>query len=227
MKIALVGYGKMGKMVEQVAQQQQYTISAILDQFNNRNGEGISLAALGNPDVAIEFSTPDTVFRNIEQLLSLSIPVVVGTTGWYERIDEVREIVLRTDGSLVYSPNFSLGVNIFFRIVKFAATQLSKFDDFDPYLFESHHRMKLDAPSGTALNLESILRSTLGDRAPKAVSLRAGFIPGSHEVGFDSTSETVRIVHSARNREPFARGALLAAKLIQGRRGLYQFNELI
>ncbi|NBO64269.1 MAG: 4-hydroxy-tetrahydrodipicolinate reductase, partial [Acidobacteria bacterium] len=136
--------------------------------------------------------------------MSLSIPVVVGTTGWYERIDEVREIVLRTDGSLVYSPNFSLGVNIFFRIVKFAATQLSKFDDFDPYLFESHHRMKLDAPSGTALNLESILRSTLGDRAPNAVSLRAGFIPGSHEVGFDSTSETVRIVHSARNREPFA-----------------------
>jgi 4-hydroxy-tetrahydrodipicolinate reductase len=225
--IALVGYGKMGRMIEQVALTRGHQISARFDIENNANGEGLTVANLQQTDVAIEFSTPDTVFNNIERLLENSIPVVVGTTGWAARADDARELVERHQGALVHSPNFSLGVNLFFRIADEVAQILSPYEEFDPYLFESHHRMKKDAPSGTALKLADIVQRSYGSRTPPPVSLRAGHIPGTHELGFDSAAETIRIVHTARNREGFASGAVLAAELIRGRKGFYEFADLL
>lgn len=227
MNIALVGYGKMGRMIEEVAIARGHRISARFDIDNNANGEGLTPAKLAATDVAIEFSTPATVVTNIARLLSNSIPVVVGTTGWSERADEVRELVNQTNGSLVYSPNFSLGVNLFFRIVDEVAQLLAPHEEFDPFLFESHHRMKKDAPSGTALKLAEIVRRSYGARTPDAVSLRAGHIPGTHELGFDSPAETIRIIHAARNREGFASGAVRAAELIRERKGTFEFSELL
>lgn len=227
MNIALVGYGKMGRMIEQVAEARGHRISARFDIDNNPNGEGLTTEALRDTEVAIEFSTPATACRNIERLLAARIPVVVGTTGWYEELEAVRRQVVETDGALVYSPNFSLGVNLFFRLVDEAARLLAPFPDFDPFLFESHHRMKKDAPSGTALKLADLLRRSYGDRTPVAVSLRAGHIPGTHEIGFDSVAETITVTHTARNREGFAGGAVQAAELLCGRRGLFEFSELL
>lgn len=227
LNIALVGYGKMGQIVEQVALRQDHRITARFDINNNPDSQGLTAETLQGAEVAIEFSTPESVVRNIEQLLELSIPVVVGTTGWYDRMDEVREMVARTDGALVYGPNFSPGVNLFFQIVEYAAARLSPFMEFDPYLIELHHRLKLDAPSGTALKIEETLHQSYGRRTPHAVSIRAGHIPGTHEVGFDSPAETIQIIHTARNRESFASGAIVAAELIRGNKGIHLFSDLL
>lgn len=227
MKIALVGYGKMGRAIEQVALQRNHQITARFDITNNKNGDGLTAESLRHADVAIEFSNPECAVRNIERLLDQSIPVVVGTTGWYDRMDDVSALVTRTGGTLIYSPNFAPGVNLFFRLVERAAELLSHFPEFDPYLFESHHRMKIDAPSGTALKVEEALRRSYGECTPRTVSLRAGHIPGTHEVGFDSPAETIQIIHTARNRESFASGAILAAEMASGRKGLHQFSDLL
>ncbi|MFM8393653.1 MAG: 4-hydroxy-tetrahydrodipicolinate reductase [Acidobacteriota bacterium] len=227
MNIALVGYGKMGRMIEEVAIAKGHHISARFDIDNNPQGEGLTAANLRGTDVAIEFSTPATVLKNVERLVEHSIPVVVGTTGWSERTAEIRQLVERHQGALVYSPNFSLGVNLFFRIADEVARILAPYDEFDPYLFESHHRMKKDAPSGTALRLAEIVGRSYGERTPAAVSLRVGHIPGTHELGFDSRAETIQIVHTARNREGFASGAVLAAELIHGRQGTFEFADLL
>ena len=232
MNIALVGYGKMGQAIEQLALRQGHRITARFDANNNLNSVDLNAedqiaGLLRQSDVAIEFSTPAAVIQNIGQLLKNSVPVVVGTTGWYDRIDEVRAMVDQHDGALIYSPNFSPGVNLFFRLIECAANLLSPFTDFDPYIFESHHRMKLDAPSGTALRIEEALHHSYGRRTPHAVSLRAGHIPGTHEVGFDSPAETIQIIHTARNRDSFASGALIAADLICKQRGMHRFTELL
>ncbi len=227
MNIALVGYGKMGRMIEQLAVARGHRIVARFDIDNNVNGEGLTAEALREVEVAIEFSTPATCLTNVERLLSHSVPVVVGTTGWDDRLDEVRQRVSATNGSLVYSPNFALGVNLFFRLVEEAARLLAPFEAFDPFLIESHHRMKKDAPSGTALKLAALVRRSYGARTPTAVSLRAGHIPGTHEIGFDSPAETIQIIHTARNREGFAGGAVHAAELLAGRRGFFEFSELL
>ena len=217
----------MGRMIEQVAEARGHRVTARFDIDNNPNGEGLTAAALRDTEVAIEFSTPATAGRNIERLLAAGIPVVVGTTGWYEELEAVRRQVDQSGGALVYSPNFSLGVNLFFRLVAEAARLLAPFPDFDPFLLESHHRMKKDAPSGTALKLAEMLRRSYGDRTPAAVSLRAGHIPGTHEIGFDSVAETITLTHTARNREGFAGGAVQAAELLRGRQGLFEFSELL
>ena len=227
MNIALVGYGKMGRMIEQVATARGHRIAARSDIDNNANGEGLTAEALRGVDVAIEFSTPETVIENVRRLVSLSVPVVVGTTGWYERLGEIEQLVADRNGSLVYSPNFALGVNLFFRIVREAAQLLAQFPEFDPFLIEQHHRMKKDAPSGTALKLAEQMRQSYGSRTPAAVSVRAGSIPGTHEVGFDSPAETIVLTHTARNREGFAGGAVLAAEKLAGRRGCFEFAELL
>lgn len=227
MNIALVGYGKMGRMIEQVALSKGHRISARFDIDNNANGKGLTAANLQDTDVAIEFSTPETVIDNVVHLLENSIPVVVGTTGWSAQSAEVRALVDRHHGALVHSPNFSLGVNLFFRIADEVAKILSPYEEYDPFIFESHHRMKKDAPSGTALKLTDVVRRSLAMRTPQPVSLRAGHIPGTHELGFDSAADTIRIVHTARNREGFASGAVLAAELLSRRKGFFEFTELL
>jgi 4-hydroxy-tetrahydrodipicolinate reductase len=227
MKIAIIGYGKMGRMIERLAVARGHEISGRFDIDNNIGGSGLTAESLAGADVAIEFSTPETTVENIRRLVSLHVPTVVGTTGWYSRLDEVRGLVGKENGALVYGANYSVGMNIFFKIAQQAAALFARYNEYDPFLCEHHHRFKKDAPSGTALVIASLLRESYGDRTPEAVSIRAGYVPGTHEVGFDSEADTITLTHTARSREGFAAGALLAAELIIGRRGVYEFSELL
>jgi 4-hydroxy-tetrahydrodipicolinate reductase len=227
MRIAIVGYGKMGRMIERIALARGHEISARLDVDNNPGGAGLTPENLTGIDLALEFSTPETAVENIRRLVSLHVPVVVGTTGWYSRLDEVEALVAKESGALVYGANFSIGMNIFFKITRQAAALFARYREYDPYLLEHHHQFKKDAPSGTALVIAGLLRESYLDKTPEAVSVRAGYAPGTHEVGFDSEADAVTLTHTARSREGFAAGAVVAAELIIGKRGVYEFSELL
>lgn len=225
MRIALLGYGKMGKVIESLALDRKIEVGPVLDIDNNRDGQGLTAQALEGADVAIDFSTPESVLSNVRRLMELRVPTVVGTTGWNDHRDEVRRWVEHHHGALVYSPNFSVGVQLFFRLVRRAAELFASQKGYRPYLFEAHHEQKKDAPSGTARELEKILRSKYAE-VPVS-SLRVGFIPGTHEVGWDSLFDTVTLVHRARDRRMFAEGALLAAQWVIGRQGFFSFEEVL
>jgi 4-hydroxy-tetrahydrodipicolinate reductase len=227
MKIAIVGYGKMGQMVERAAKSIGHEVIVHFDIDNNVNGAGLTSESLTGVDVAIEFSTPESSVENLHRLIDLKIPVVVGTTGWYAHLDEIKQLVKKHDSSLVYGANFSIGMNLFFRIVRDASQMFARYSDYDPFLVEHHHRFKKDAPSGTALVITGVMKEIYGERTPQAVAIRAGYVPGTHEVGFDSEADTITLTHIARSREGFARGAILAAEKIIGRRGVYEFSELL
>ncbi|HKX31931.1 MAG TPA: dihydrodipicolinate reductase C-terminal domain-containing protein [Blastocatellia bacterium] len=226
MKIAIVGYGKMGRMIERLAVARGHECLP-LDIDDNAGGAALTPERLAGVEVAIEFSIPDAAAANIRRLVDCRVPVVVGTTGWYASLEEVKRYVTERDGTLVYGANFSIGVNIFFKIVREAAAIFSQYREYDPFLIESHHQFKKDAPSGTALVLANLMRESYGERTPEAVSVRAGYIPGTHEIGFDSEADTITLNHTARGREGFAAGALLAAELAVNRRGVFEFPELL
>jgi 4-hydroxy-tetrahydrodipicolinate reductase len=227
MNIAIIGYGKMGRMVERIAAERGHSIATRFDIDNNLNGEGLTAQSLAGIDAAIEFSTPETALQNIQRLVELRVPTVVGTTGWYAHLEEVRQLVQANNASLVWGANFSIGVNLFFKIVRDASALFARYSEYDPFLIEHHHKFKKDAPSGTALVLARLMQEGYGQRTPEAVSLRAGHIPGTHEVGFDSEADTVMLTHTARSREGFAAGAVLAAELIANQQGIYEFSELL
>jgi 4-hydroxy-tetrahydrodipicolinate reductase len=227
MKIAIVGYGKMGRMIERIADSRGHDVIARFDWDNNRNGEGLTAENLKGVDAAIEFSTPDTAVENLRRLVKLRIPAVAGATGWYARLDEIKKLAADHNSPLVYSSNFSIGMNLFFRIAREASALFARHDQYDPFLVEAHHKFKKDAPSGTALVIAKLMRESYGDRAPEAVAIRAGHIPGTHEVGFDSEADTITLTHTARSREGFAAGAVLAAEMIANRQGVYEFSELL
>lgn len=214
-------------MIEQAAQSRGHEIIARFDIDNNVNGAGLTKTGLAGVDVAIEFSTPETVFTNLRRLAELRVPAVVGTTGWQQQLAEVRSLVEQHETALVYGANFSVGMNLFFKVAQYAAQLYARFAEYDPFLLEHHHKFKLDAPSGTALVIERLMRESYGERMPGSVSLRAGFAPGTHEVGFDSEADTVTLTHTARNRQGFALGAVVAAEMIVTRRGLFEFSELL
>lgn len=227
MKIALVGYGKMGRMIERSATERGHTVVARFNTNNNLNGQGLTAESLAGIDAAIEFSTPEIALQNIRRLVELRVPTVVGTTGWYEQFDEVKQLVQLNNAALVWGANFSIGVNLFFKIVRDAAALFARYGEYDPFLIESHHKFKKDAPSGTALMLARLMRESYGERTPDAVSLRAGHIPGTHQAGFDSEADTITLTHTARNRVGFAAGAVLAAELMHNKQGIYEFSELL
>ncbi len=227
MNIAIVGYGKMGRMIERVAESRGHRIVARFDIDNNPGGTGLTAESLAGVEAAIEFSTPETALENISRLVALGVPVVVGTTGWYDQLDAVRRQVEAAGSALVYGANFSIGVNLFYRIVREAAALFAPHENYSPYLLEAHHQFKKDAPSGTALVIAQQIRESYGDRTPAAASIRAGHIPGTHEVGFDSEADTITLTHTARNREGFAAGAVLAAERLRRRKGFYEFSELL
>jgi 4-hydroxy-tetrahydrodipicolinate reductase len=227
MKIALVGYGKMGRMIEQAAQLRGHEITARFDVDNNVNGQGLTKHSLAEAEAAIEFSTPETALVNIRRLIELRVPTVVGTTGWYAHQDEVKSLTEKHEASLVYGANFSVGMNLFFKLAQYAAQLYSEFSEYDPFLIESHHKFKKDAPSGTAIVIEKLMRESYGERLPEFLSVRAGYIPGTHEAGFDSEADTITLTHTARNRQGFALGAVVAAEKIVTRRGFYEFSELL
>lgn len=227
MNIAIVGYGKMGRMIERTAAERGHSVVARFDVNNNEGGEGLTADSLNGAEAAIEFSTPDTALENIRRLVALRVPTVVGTTGWYAQLNEVKLLVESNNAALVWGANFSIGVNLFFKLARQAAAMFAHYDQYDPFLIEHHHKFKKDAPSGTALVLARCLRESYGERTPEAVSLRAGHIPGTHEVGFDSEADTITLTHTARSREGFAAGAVLAAELIAKKQGIYEFSELL
>lgn len=227
MRIALLGYGKMGKLVETLALRDGWVIGPKLDIDTNEGGRAISADSMRGVDVAVEFSQPDAVVGNIEAACRAGLNLVVGTTGWSRDLDRVGKMVRDSGIGLVYASNFSLGVNLFYEIVAHAAKTVGKVPQYDPYLEEQHHRAKKDAPSGTALTLLEIMKPYLGDRVPGVACTRAGAIPGTHTVGFDSEADTILLQHRARSRQGFAEGALLAARWVVGRKGFYNFGEVL
>ena len=220
MKIALLGYGKMGRIVEDAAKSQGDEVVCVIDPIAGSWGE------LKGADVCIDFSEPGAVVENIRLASASGISMVVGTTGWYGHIEEARALIADSNIGFVYGSNFSIGVNLMFRVTRFAAELFGRFPSYDPYLEEAHHKFKKDAPSGTALFLKRIIEEEYKSPVPTA-STRAGHIPGIHSVGFDSEADTLTISHVARDRSGFARGALLAAAWISERKGFYEFSEVM
>jgi 4-hydroxy-tetrahydrodipicolinate reductase len=226
MRIALFGYGKMGRLVESIAQREGWEVGPKLDIGDNAGGRGITKASMEGVDVALDFSQPDAVLPNIEAAARAGVNLVVGTTGWAASRSQVERLVLESGIGLVYASNFSVGMNLFFEIVSSAARIVGKVPEYDPYLSEEHHNAKKDAPSGTAMQLLELMKPYLNGPAPAIASTRAGFIPGNHIVGFDSEADTIVLEHRARNRQGFAAGAVLAARWIAGRKGFYDFRAV-
>ena len=224
--LAIVGYGKMGKLIEQLAPEYGFQVALKLDEFNNADGAGLIARNFAGIDVAIEFSIPAAVPGNVEGIAALGVPLVVGTTGWLEHIDRVKRAIEVHDTGLVWSPNFSIGVNVFFRLVAEAARLLAAEPGYGAWAWEIHHAAKKDAPSGTLLKLVEEMKKAGYARPIDVGSNRAGSIPGTHEIGFDSGADTITLRHTARSREGFARGALKAADWIVGRKGFYEFSEI-
>jgi 4-hydroxy-tetrahydrodipicolinate reductase len=227
MKLAIVGYGKMGRLIEQLAGEFGFEVALKLDIDNNVSGAGITAENFRDIDVAIEFSTPDTVVENIERISALGVGLVVGATGWYDQLPRVRAAVERAGSGLIYSPNFSVGVQVFSCIVETAARLLRDEADYDAWAYEIHHKMKKDAPSGTLLKLVEEMKRAGYARPIDTGSNRAGKHPGTHEIGFDSAADTITLRHTARSREGLARGALTAAQWVVGKKGFFQFSEIL
>jgi len=224
--LAIVGYGKMGRLIEQLAPQYDFTVALKLDEFNNADGEGLTAENFQGIDVAIDFSIPAAVPANVEGIAKLGVNLVVGTTGWLEHVEAVRRAVEANGIGLVWSPNFSIGVNVFFKLVAEAARLLAAEPEYGAWAWEIHHATKKDAPSGTLLKLVEAMKKSGYGRNIDVGSSRAGTIPGTHEIGFDSAADTITLRHTARSREGFARGALKAAQWVVGKKGFYEFSEI-
>lgn len=217
--LALIGYGKMGRMLDQLAPEYNFEVVARRDVGRPE--------PLDHADVAIEFTQPDAVLGNLAEVAALRIPLVVGTTGWLNHLAEAQAIIEQHDAALVWSPNFSIGVNVFTRLVSEAARLLANEPTYGAWAWEVHHHTKKDAPSGTLLKLVEAMKSAGYTHRIDVSSNRAGAHPGTHEIGFDSAADTITLRHSARSREGFARGALKAAQWIIGKRGVHEFSDVL
>jgi 4-hydroxy-tetrahydrodipicolinate reductase len=225
-ELALLGYGKMGILIEEVAQERGLEIVERFTSSKQLSAESALRERLGAA-VLVDFSVSGAVLPSARAAAELGLNLVIGTTGWHGDLDEVRHAVEEAGIGCVHAPNFSLGVNLFYRLIDHAARTFQAFDGYFPYLQESHHRFKKDLPSGTAVHLRGILRDAYGEREVPETCLRAGHIPGTHLVGFDSAADTIWLEHHARSRRGFAEGAVLAAEWIAGRRGFFAFRDLL
>jgi 4-hydroxy-tetrahydrodipicolinate reductase len=227
MTIAIVGYGKMGRLIERLALERGIVIGPKLDEFNNEKFAGITPENFRGVDVAIDFSIPSTVVENIERIAAVGVNLVIGTTGWQEYMPHVRSVVEKRGIGLVWSPNFSISVNAFFRLVSTAAKLLADEPQYEAWAWEIHHSAKKDAPSGTLLKLVDEMREAGYVRHVDIASNRAGAIPGTHEIGFDSPADTITLRHTARSREGFALGAIKAAEWVKGKKGFHAFGDIL
>jgi len=225
--LALLGYGKMGKALEQLAPQRGFEVRVVMDVDANAKSQGITRERFQGIDVCLDFTTPDAALENIQRVAGLGVNLVVGTTGWHPHQAEVRQVIERAGVGMVYAANFSIGVNLFYRLARAAAEIFAPFPMYDPFLTEAHHKMKKDAPSGTALEIKRQIQPCFGEREIPVASVRAGYIPGVHELGFDSEADTVLLRHTARGRQGFAEGALYAARWVVGKKGFYSFAEVL
>lgn len=228
MKIALIGCGRMGRLIEQRAPDHGGEVVLRLDSTNNAGGAGLTAENFRGVDVALEFTKPGAAVTNLERLASLGVPAVTGTTGWHGELERVRRAVARHHTGLVWSANFSVGVQVFTRLVAEAARLLRHEADYGAWAREIHHHTKKDAPSGTLLHLVGVMRATGYERAIDRSAIRAGAHPGLHEIGFDSPADSITLCHTARDREGFVHGALKAARWIAERRtGFHEFGEIL
>jgi len=242
MNLALIGHGKMGREVERVAAEKGLKIVRIFDIENNADSSGLTKESLKGVDVCIDFSTPETVFDNIVAVAGSGKNIVVGTTGWYDRLEEVRQLVKKKGTGLLYASNFSLGVNIFMHLVSDAAHLMERYPQYDAAITEIHHRGKADSPSGTALALGAALlkslrhmsemmsetsHGVLKERQMHVTSTRVGHVTGKHTVIFDSEADSIELVHTAKNRTGFALGAVVAAEWLKGKKGVYTMRDVL
>ena len=226
-RLAIIGYGKMGRLIEQLAPEYGFTVALKLDEFNNTNYEGITPENFRGIDAAVDFSIPGAVAENVERIAALGVNIVVGTTGWAEHLGRVKAAVEKNRTALVWSPNYSIGVNVFARVVAEAARLLRNEPEYGAWAWEIHHVTKKDAPSGTLLKLVDEMKEAGYGRPIDVSSNRAGGHPGTHEIGFDSAADTITLRHVARSREGFARGALKAAQWVAGKKGFHEFREIL
>jgi 4-hydroxy-tetrahydrodipicolinate reductase len=236
MRIALIGYGKIGKEIEKIALSRGHSISLIIDKNNESDLNSVEKNTI---DVAIEFTSPESAVKNIQKCFGLNIPVVSGTTGWTKELDSIVSYCKSNNKTFFYASNYSLGVNIFFKVNSFLAKIMNDYQAYEPHIEETHHTQKLDAPSGTAITLadgliQSVERKTnwvkesASDKNELVIkSFREGQVSGNHKVIYESTFDTIQIEHDAKSRQGFALGAVLAAEFIAGKTGYFTMNDLL
>ena len=223
-RLAIVGMGKMGNAIAELAPSRGWDVVARLDEAEMAGT--ITRATLGNADVAVEFTVPSAAPSNIRAIVATGCPVVAGTTGWYDELEAIRRDVNSQNGALLTAANFSIGVNIFERVAELAARLLGHAGGFEAHITETHHSAKKDAPSGTARTLANTASAAWGKEIP-ITSLRVGSFPGTHELVFDAPFETIHLEHIARDRRVFAEGALAAAAWLIGRRGVFTMRDVL
>ena len=226
LRIAIVGTGRMGRAIDELARERGIEVTATIGAAGNRDGAAISRTTLGAADVVIEFTEPASAVANVRACARAGYPVVVGTTGWHDELPALMEEIRARDGALLWASNFSIGVNLYFEIARRAAELMAAAPSFDVQIVETHHAAKRDAPSGTALAVQACLAPALPRPVPIA-SVRTGHVPGTHELIFDGPFEQIRLVHEARDRRVFADGALLAAAWLVGRRGIFTMADVL
>lgn len=226
MRIAVVGLGRMGREVALEAERRGHAVVARIGREGNAGGAGLSPAALGGAEVVLEFTRPDAAPGNLVALARLGATVVTGTTGWSDQLPKVAEAVARGGGALLHASNFSIGIHLMRHAARTLARLLPRFPELDAALHETHHRRKLDRPSGTALTLQADLRAADPGRDYPIDSTRLGHVPGTHALAIDGERESLELIHTARDRGVFAQGALTAAEWVRGRRGVYTFDDL-
>ena len=236
MKIALFGYGKMGKEIEQIALQRGHEITLKID---INNAETFSKEEFKKCDAAIEFSTPHTVIANMNKCFDAGVPVVVGTTGWYDKIDDIEVMCLDKNGCLFWASNFSVGVNVFFKVNEYLAKMMNNYPEYKISIEEIHHIHKSDSPSGTGISLANqviqnipkktnwVKAETKKENELEIISKRENEVPGTHTVKYLSAIDDIEIMHKAHNRKGFALGAVLAAEFVKGKKGVYGMNDLL
>ena len=224
--IAIIGDGKMGLAIRDLAQAKGWNVAALIGERESAGGRGITRDILGNADVALEFTEPKAAVANITAALRAGVPVVAGTTGWYDQLPAVTQVANEAATALLWSPNFSLGVNVMIELARQAGTLMRPLDAFDAHIVETHHSKKKDAPSGTAIAIAKSASESLKREIP-TTSVRTGSVPGTHELIFDGLYEQLSLTHVARDRRAFAEGALAAANWLVGKRGVFTMRDVL
>ncbi len=236
MNVALIGYGKMGKAIEEILLQKNHNVVL---RIGSQNGDDMITANLQKADVAIEFTTPHSAVQNIKKCLDAGVPVVCGSTGWLRHWEEVAQYVANTNGAFVYASNFSIGVNLFFELNRFLAQLMAQYEEYDVMIEEIHHTQKKDAPSGTAITLASqilqyskLKKGWTNEPAKSGgeleiKSVRTDSAPGTHIVQYKSEIDDIEIKHTAHNRKGFAAGAVMAAEFLQNKKGIFTMKDML
>jgi 4-hydroxy-tetrahydrodipicolinate reductase len=226
LRIAIVGHGKMGQMVARLAPQLDCEVVRTIASAENANGSSLTREALRDVDVAIEFTSPNAAPQNLRRLIEAGIATVTGTTGWFAELSPIRDLAQQHGGAVVWGPNFSVGLHHFRKTVAEAARRFAREENYGAWGWEIHHAAKKDSPSGTLLALTQEMARGGYQRPVSLSANRAGVVPGTHEIGFDSAEDTITLRHQARSREGFARGALRAARWLLGKKGFFEFQEI-